>query len=234
MENSGDERAEQVISRLSVDDNTSVIDIGCGPGTVTIPLARVARTVTAIDPAHAMIRKLEESARSERLRNINTLNKKWEDIVFNQDLVAHDIVVASYSLIMEDIREALEKMNVLATQGVCLFWFAGRQTWGYDLLWLKLFGEPFVAGPSHIYLLNVLNQMGIYPNVEITRRTHVQRFASFDEAVQNWRENFPQITIEQDQIIREHVSNSLQDEDGTYSSRSNVTTAMIWWRNDGV
>ncbi len=232
MENMGNERAERVIAGMGVDGNSSVIDIGCGPGTVSIPLARVARTVTAIDPASGMIASLQEKASAAGLSNIRTLNKRWEDVLIGADLEHHDVVVASYSLAMDDIRSALEKMDAVSKTGVCLFWFAGKHAWGRELLWSKLFGESYVAGPDHIYLLNVLYQMSIHPNVEVTRRTHEQRFHSFEDAVQQWRENFPKLTPEQDEIIREYVENVLQQEDGTYCSRTEIVTAMVWWRKE--
>jgi ubiquinone/menaquinone biosynthesis C-methylase UbiE len=232
MENKGNERAEQAIDRMGIDGNTSVIDIGCGPGTVSIPLARVAGIVTAVDPASGMIASLQEKASAEGLSNIRTINKRWEDVLIGTDLENHDVVVASYSLAMDDISSALEKMVDVSKTGVCLFWFAGKHSWGRALLWSKLFGESYVAGPDHIYLLNVLHQMDIHPNVEVTRRTHVQRFHSFDDAVQQWRENFPELTPDQDEIIREHVRSALQQEDGTFSSRTHIVTAMIWWKKE--
>ncbi len=232
MENNGDERAEQTVNRMSVDGNTSVVDIGCGPGTVSIPIARIARTLTAIDPSSGMLDSLCAKASTQGLTNIRPINKKWEDTVLGDDLEAHDVVVASYSLAMDDIRAALEKMDAASTRGVCLFWFAGRQAWGRDLLWSNLFGESYVAGPDHIYLLNVLHQMGIHPNVEIGKRTHVQLFQGYEDALQHWRENFPVLTPEQDEIVREHVWTSMRQPDGTFCSRNHIVTAMVWWRKD--
>lgn len=229
MENMGANRAAQVIDRLKVDAETSIVDIGCGPGTLTIPMARVAGAVTAVDPAQAMLDRLREKAAAEGLSNILTINKKWEEVQLGTDIGPHDVVVASYSLIMEDIRAALSKMNAAARRGVCLFWFAGRPTWGHEALWPKLFGETFVPGPDYIYLVNVLYQMGIHPNIEVTQRTHEQRFLSMEDALDNWRENFPGLSPEQDTILRAHLEETLLPEKGAYCSRNDMKTAMIWW-----
>jgi len=232
MENMGNDRAMQVIDRFGVDADSSVIDIGCGPGTVSIPLARIAKSVTAVDPAHAMLDRLNEKAANEGLTNISILNKKWEEVDLGTDIIPHDVVVASYSLIMEDIREALLKMNAVAERGVCLFWFAGRPSWGNDALWPKLFGEEFVPGPDYIYLVNVLYHIGIHPNVEITKQTHKQYFPSIEDAVENCRENLLGLTAEQDFILRAYLEETLVSENGAYYSRNYIKTAMVWWQKD--
>lgn len=232
VEDGGAERAAQVVACLDVDGETSVMDIGCGPGTLSVPLAQKARTVTAIDPAREMISLLLEKGQKAGLSNIVPVNKRWEDILVGSDLEPHDVVVASYSLLMEDIREALFKMNAAAKRGVCLFWFTGEDTWGYAALWLKLFGERFVSGPDYRYLLNVLYQMGIHPNVELTRRTHLQRFSSLEDAVINWQENLGTVKPEHAALISKHLGQTLFCEDGKYCSRLDLRTAMIWWRKE--
>lgn len=234
MENKGAERAEQVISKLLVDPETSIVDIGCGPGSLSIPLAKTAGTVTAIDPAYAMLDQLKEKASDENLSNIATINKKWEDISVGIDVAPHDVVVASYSLAMADIREALSKMNEAAIRGVCLFWFAGKRGWINETLWPKLFGEDYIPGPDYIYLLNVLYQIGIHPNLEITKRTHEQRFPSMEEALKNWRENLPDLTPEQDAILKKHIEETLHLENGTFYFRNEIKSAMIWWQKEAV
>ena len=228
--NSAEERAEQVIQKMGINADASVIDIGCGPGTLSVPLARKAKSVTAIDPSYKMLEMLEEKAARAGRTNITTINKAWEDIKLERDIGLHDTVVASYSLIMNDIKKALGKMDAAARRGVCLFWFAGKRGGLYNDLWPKLFGGPYEPGPDYIFLLNVLYQMGIYPNVEITKTTHEQSFSSLDDAVENWKENFQNLTPGQLKTLRSSLQEALLQKDGILISRNSVNTAMIWWK----
>ena len=58
------------------------------------------------------------------------MQKLWEDVDIVRDLAApYDIVIASLSLTMNDIREALFKMDAAASGSVHLFWFADMPFW---------------------------------------------------------------------------------------------------------
>ena len=55
---------ERLARETGLDETSRVLDLGCGPGTLTIPLARRAGTVVGIDPSEEMIAAaVRESAR---------------------------------------------------------------------------------------------------------------------------------------------------------------------------
>jgi SAM-dependent methyltransferase len=69
-------RSEQVVRQLAPRPGARVIDIGCGPGRVTIPLARAVGPggeVIALDVQAAMLAKVAEKAGTERLANIRLM-----------------------------------------------------------------------------------------------------------------------------------------------------------------
>jgi SAM-dependent methyltransferase len=66
-------RSENVVKQLALDDGTSVLDIGCGPGRVTIPLAQAVEPsgkVFALDVQNEMLAKLREKVKAQRLTNV--------------------------------------------------------------------------------------------------------------------------------------------------------------------
>lgn len=87
--------AERIIAKLDIDPECTVLDIGSGPGTLAIPLAKMVQHVTAIDPSSGMLACLKENAVSKGLKNITCINKKWEDVTIGTDIVEHDTVLAS-------------------------------------------------------------------------------------------------------------------------------------------
>ena len=119
---------ERRVTLLDPDPSWSVLDIGAGPGTLAIPLARRVRRVTAVEPSRPMIRCLERHLAEEKLSNVSIINSRWED-VSDEEAGRHELVIASYSLNFEDVGEALRKMNRLASQRVYLYWFAGITSW---------------------------------------------------------------------------------------------------------
>lgn len=66
----------QTVFRL--DPHSRVLDLGCGPGTVTIPLARMVGAVVAVDPCAEMIE--EGRTHAAGYTNIRWLHTRAEDV----------------------------------------------------------------------------------------------------------------------------------------------------------
>ncbi|PZA11156.1 methyltransferase [Rhodopseudomonas palustris] len=69
-------RSEQVVAQLQLRSGEHAIDIGCGPGRVTIPMARAVGPqgqVIALDVQDGMLAKVAAKAEAEALRNIQPL-----------------------------------------------------------------------------------------------------------------------------------------------------------------
>ncbi len=224
-------RAEQIIAKLDIEPECTVLDIGSGPGTLAIPLAKTVRHVTVIDPSSGMLACLRENAINEGLRNITCINKRWEDVEIGKDIDEHHIVIASHSLTMLDIKEALSKMNDVARRYVYIFTFAGTRLWDYDKLWHELYSEEYQHGPDYIYLYNVPYEMGIYANVEISDSEFEQRYDSLDDAVNKWKEMYD-VPLGKKRVLREYLSKMLvkDENDGTLCLKRKSKSAMIWWK----
>jgi ubiquinone/menaquinone biosynthesis C-methylase UbiE len=67
---------ERLIERLDLTPGMRVLDAGCGPGRLTIPLAKAvgpAGEVVALDGQPGMLRKLEERLKAEGITNVRPL-----------------------------------------------------------------------------------------------------------------------------------------------------------------
>lgn len=226
------DRSMQMISKLDIDPESTVLDIGAGPGTLTIPLAKIVKHVTVVEPSSGMLACLRANATDDGLTNITCINRKWEDANPGADLDEYDVVIASYSLAMLDMKAALSKMNRVARRSVYLFTFAGGRAWYYNELWPSLYNEEYRAAPDYIYIYNILYGMGIYADVEITDTEYIERFSSMDEAVEQWVENLSSTTREAAEVIRSYLSENLVQEDGAFWSKHEMKGAMVHWRTD--
>jgi len=151
-----------------VNDDTEVLDIGAGAGAYTIPLAKVAKKVTVIEPSKGQISRLIKRARRENVNNIEIINKRWED-VDEDELGKYDLTIAAYCFSMLDIKSALQKMlnvtkNVLFL--VCLVDHDFKDVY-------KIIAGKHDSDPDYIYIYNILCQMGVYANVEIVTREYL-------------------------------------------------------------
>jgi ubiquinone/menaquinone biosynthesis C-methylase UbiE len=180
---------ERRATALDIDPSWSVLDIGSGPGTLALPLARRAKQVTTVEPSLAMVKRLEQHVDEEGLSNIRILPTKWEDL--SDEVVGeHDLVIASYSLSFPDMREALLKMDRLAKRQVIVYWFAGVPSWERIRvdLYPRIFGREHIASPMCDVLYNLLYSLRIYADVQVLQGTAFPReYESLDEGVSELR-----------------------------------------------
>ncbi|MCI5143440.1 MAG: methyltransferase domain-containing protein, partial [Candidatus Electrothrix sp. ATG1] len=72
---------ENLFSRLlpRLDGITTAIEIGSGPGSLTLPLAKRLREVTAVEPSPAMAGVLEERLARQKAENVTVVKRRWEE-----------------------------------------------------------------------------------------------------------------------------------------------------------
>jgi SAM-dependent methyltransferase len=229
-------RIRHVIEGLPVGPGSRVLDIGAGPGTLAVPLAGVAAHVTAVEPATGMAGVMAEYAADSGVSNLTIVRKRWEDVDPAVDLEGrYDVVVASYSLGMPDIRAAIETMCEASSRWVYLFWFAGTTIWEQAMLdlWPKLHGKDYRLGPKADVLFNVLYSMGICPNVETSRMEHVRRFPDLESAVAEFREQYGVVTPRQETVLRDYLAGTLSENCGDLLLSGVTTRVKLWWEVDG-
>jgi predicted RNA methylase len=225
-------RVEKTIAGTEITPESRVLDIGAGPGTLAIPFAQRVANVTVVEPAEGMLSVLREKMAEEGVENIDVVQKRWEDVDVVEDLdPPYDVVIASFSLGMPDIRAAIEKMIETASSRIYLYHFAGETHWDLNSrdLWPRLHGREYQPGPKSDVLYNVLYQMGIYPHVRTFRLRHTQRFASMEEAMEHFRHQYRISTAEQEAIVREHLARLLQAENGGFVLPASSIRVKIWW-----
>ncbi len=95
--------------------NTSVIEIGSGPGIFTRFLAERCTQVTAVEPSPANAAWLRREMSG--CHNLLVVQEKWEDVV----IASHDIVFSAGTLyVFRDIDAAITKMMRQARSNVLL------------------------------------------------------------------------------------------------------------------
>ncbi len=148
-----------------VDPKDTVVDIGAGGGALTVPLARVARHVVAVEPSPGQVDRLMHEVSREGLDNVTVVAKRWED-VDPAALGPVDVITAAYCFQMEDIRTALDRMICAASKHVFLVHFVD-----HDLAKpLARIIDDFQLGPDYHHLNNVLYEMGYHAGIEIIKR----------------------------------------------------------------
>lgn len=232
MRSKSKKRTEMEISKMELNPEYTVLDIGAGTGRLAIPIAKQVKTVTAIDQSLGMLAYLQKNMEKEGVTNIVCVNKRWEDIELGVDIEPHDVVIAAHSLGMLDMQEALAKMDATAKRYVYLSTAAGR--WLDGELWKAIYGEKQPAwwlGTDYIYLCNILHDMEIYANVEIWDSEFEHHYESLDDAVTKWKERYD-LPSGKEGVLRAYLAKMLvEDEnDGKLYLEQKSKIAMVWWQ----
>jgi FkbM family methyltransferase len=215
------------LERMPLLPENTVLEIGAGTGRLAIPMAKRVKHVTAVEPSPMMTSFLKSNSKKEKINNISTLNCSCEDLDTKNIINPHDIVVASFSLFMTDIKNALKKLDSLATKRAHLFLSASK--WVNDELQEIIYGEtlPFMCG-DYIYVYNILHDLGILANVEIWDHQSLQSYDDLDTAVTQFMDNYRILSAKEDEL-RNYLRERLVVENGKLWLRRNRKVAMVWW-----
>ena len=200
------ERIERTMRELHPGPGDRVLDVGAGPGVLTVPLARAGCRVTAVEPSQAMMAVLRENVEALGLRGVDCLEKRWEEVDPGSDLPdPFRTVVCCASLVMEDLEAAVRKMERVCEGAVHIFWFAGTPSWDASplKLWPRLHGTPYHPMPRGDVLFNVLYGMDIHPEISHFLFKNSSRFSGLDEAMAYLAPRYRTADERQRSILRE-------------------------------
>jgi 2-polyprenyl-3-methyl-5-hydroxy-6-metoxy-1,4-benzoquinol methylase len=76
--------------------HTKVVDLGCGTGQLSLPLAQAGAQVLAVDVSSVMVRRLQSEARLRGASTLEALALPIEELVLPPGSV--DVVISSYAL----------------------------------------------------------------------------------------------------------------------------------------
>lgn len=107
---------DTIVKMLDVQQGHTVADIGSGPGYFTIPLARSARAVYAVDVSPEMLHLLKERAAHEELENITFVESPAEQLTLPNHTV--DRVICSLVLHeVDDLKQTLSEFKRILRLG---------------------------------------------------------------------------------------------------------------------
>ena len=225
-----DDYTKLQIEAMHLTPSETVLDIGCGPGRISVPAAAQAKSVTALDGSEFMLDCVRTNAKSAGVSNIDYVHLRWEEVEVGKNVQPHDIVVVSRT---EAMRE-LEKVNAVAQKRVYMFLFHGPT--------LKHFSDelmdgvrqagprppmkPFMAG--HVLLFNRLAAMGIDVNVEYLPDGFTKLYASREAAYQDLQ--WLGVPDDKQERFRQNVDRFLIPEKDGFRLLRETKTAVLWWK----
>ncbi len=220
---------ESFMKIMNPDPSWTVLDMGCGGGTIAIPMADRVSHITAVDFSEKMLEILNTEAGRRGIKNISTIHASWEDNWSDSGIGIYDVAIASRSLAVDDINTALSKLNNAAGKRVIISTVVGDGP--FDRKMLEAAGRERSAGVDYIYFYNLLYQMGIFANINLITEERNNTFGSIEEALESVRWMFQEMTADEEVKLTKYLEDHLVERDGRlvldYKKKS--TWAVIWW-----
>ena len=227
-----DNYTEQLISHMTLDKNDTVLDLGCGEGSVTIPLSYKVAHVKAVDATEKMLEILEEKIESEGIKNIETF-KDDINTVNVKDYGHYDIVLASRVVNgIKNPREVISNLNEIADKYV-FFTLFGPNNWRLEKDFHEYLSKEYKGAPSYTILVNLLADMGIYANVINLDVGPVRTYETIEEAIDNGKWNLAKFSEEEQSRLYEYLNEILKKDEKTgllSNPYDKPDWVLIWWR----
>lgn len=154
-----------LIDRGAVRAGDRALDIGCGTGLFSIPLANAVSSLTALDRSPAMLESL--AAKTGSLKNLITLDGDWEGFIPDRrfDLVFSSFCPAVYSL------RSILRMEGCSSRHCCIVALKdGSEPYFMHMAIARVTGDLFdTSGLSLTYAKDALNALGREWGMETAR-----------------------------------------------------------------
>ncbi|MBP6018634.1 MAG: methyltransferase domain-containing protein [Burkholderiaceae bacterium] len=169
--------SDEFVKRMDLQGASSLLDVGCGPGTIALAVAGQLDQVHGLDYSVGMLACMAENAAAQGLDHVQTHLLAWED---SWDTVpVCDIVVASRSSLVADMAGALAKMTAHARLRCYMTHLVGGSFGGAGSATLT--GRQQGSLPDYIYIINILYGMGLHPRID-----YIVIPGRLDGAVMRW------------------------------------------------
>ena len=227
-----DDYQDALFDKLILDKNDTVLDVGCGEGSITIPIAKKVKKVIGVDSSPKMLEYLEKRAIENDVENIETILKPIEEITY-EDIGDVDVVVCSRSLNgIIPIDKTLEELNKIANKYVFITIF-GPENKKIEKDFENEIGIKTEDFPDYNYFFNIMFNLGIYENIERFDLNNYREYDSIDEAAGNGKFRTDLYNDNEKELLKEYLKRVLTYNEETekyYNVKDKADWILIWWK----
>ncbi len=227
-----DDYQTALFDMLILDENDTVLDVGCGEGSVTIPIAKRVKKVIGLDSSPKMIEYLEKRANENNINNIETILKPIEEITYDE-IGDVDVVICSRSLNgIIPIDKILSELDKIANKYVFITIF-GPENKKIEKDFDKELGIKTEDFPDYNYFFNILFNLGIYANIQRFDLNNYREYDSIDDAMDNGKFRLDLYSNEEKDLLKKYLERILEFDEETkkyYNIKDKADWIMVWWK----
>lgn len=222
------------INAIPILKSDTVLDCGCGPGRITVPVAARAKSVTAMDCAPKMLDYCKENVAKSGFNNVQFELLDFNKVTAGKEVAKHDIVICSRSAGLSD----LERLTSFANKIVAIICWANAPSIPPILNDIfkgcsKDSEEIKTEAPDrrrgYNLMFNEVYDMGYEPNVSIVDDGFTRTFTGYDEAYENIMQ-LGKVDTDKKDVFKNNLNKWLiQNPDGSVTFLRETRSMVIWW-----
>jgi SAM-dependent methyltransferase len=212
-------------------NGAEVLDVGAGTGSYTLPIAKTAKSVIALDISGGMLNALKDSAEKLGLNNIVCVESDWVDYTLEKKF---DIILCSLTPALKDEEAAEKVFNNAKKWGIQIGSSGPMKAYMLDGL-LELHNiEGRYKNAPHTEMKNVLKKREI-PFTVIPVQGEWERTYSHDAIMENLTNVVISHGKEPDiKVIEEYIERFKDKLSGLYISKTFYDVELLFWRGNNA
>ncbi|GAB4271421.1 MAG: class I SAM-dependent methyltransferase [Candidatus Rifleibacteriota bacterium] len=229
--------AENFLANFDWDENETVLDVGAGPGSFAIPLARKVKKVVATDFSLEMLEQLKFRAAQENIENIEMLPGRWLELELSQ---TYDTVLClnSFGVISTDanhncrIIDSLKKLATVCSKRLIILIPHADSPLPMNLRVQLGLNEIALERKRIAILYCAMVDCGMLPDLRILKRPFRWTFKNMLEAVETLliKAGLDENNLSAREKMQNYLQDKLRKEDsGDVSLAYNVSQALFVW-----
>ena len=223
------EYGRKAVGALSeiLDDDFEVLEIGAGPGTLTIPLAMRVKRVVAIEYSETAVEYLRRNMKESKVENVEIMNRNWLGVADREIKDRFDLAVCSHFLWqVRDLAKHLKKMENASRRYCAVIQPAGRGRMVKEL-WTEITGKDYKGefDPDADYFAYlVLRQWGRLVDVRVMNYSVERDFEQEVRYIASFIGKYVEVDTHVKEIIEQYVSGK-----GKGLHREKRSAVVMWW-----
>lgn len=211
FKDSPDAYLRSFISKAGITGKETVLDMGCGTGSLAVALAAMGCSVIAADFSKGMLDRLRSKAAERGMlweggasgfgsdgstagdaelylseaqaEKILPLLMSWEDdwAKYGLEEGSVDVAVASRSVITHDLEDSLQKLSAVARERVCVTVGTGVSP-RVDMRVARAMGLELERHNDALFVFGIASDLGYEPTVSYIHSPRIKSYISPDEA----------------------------------------------------
>lgn len=213
------------INEELLEPNWDIVDIGSGPGAISIPFAAKVQSVTSVEPATEMAKNLLKQAEIRNISNISVIPKTWQDVTVSDHLGKYDLAICSHVIWhFPDLFFQIERMQRVSRRYCAIahgVFEAGQTEHIY-----KNLGMPRDDADRFIMVKQILENRGIFPEVSIVPTKMKRTVKSARSMMLLGLKKYREVQPEDEEMVDKYLA--LHSKDGMFERQGKM--GLLWWR----